>query len=40
MLAGKYCEDRLYRLTVIRIEISPLRERPEVIRWLTELILQ
>lgn len=40
MLAGKFREDLFYRLAVIRIEIPPLRNRPEDIRWLTELILQ
>lgn len=40
MLAGKFREDLFYRLAVIRIEIPPLRERPEDIRWLTKLILQ
>ncbi|MBU3900181.1 MAG: sigma-54 dependent transcriptional regulator [Gammaproteobacteria bacterium] len=40
MQAGKFREDLFYRLAVIRIEIPALRERPEDIRWLTELILQ
>ncbi len=40
MLAGKFREDLFYRLAVIRVEIPPLRERPEDIRWLTELIVQ
>ena len=40
MLAGKFREDLFYRVAVIRVEIPPLRERPEDIRWLTELILK
>jgi len=40
MLSGKFREDLFYRLAVIRMEIPPLRDRPEDIRWLTELILK
>jgi DNA-binding NtrC family response regulator len=32
-------EDLFYRLAVIKIELPPLRERPEDIRWLTEKLL-
>lgn len=40
MLAGKFREDLFYRVAVIKIEIPPLRDRPDDIRWLTELILK
>lgn len=39
MAAGKFREDLFYRLAVIRVEIPPLRHRPEDIRWLTEKLL-
>jgi transcriptional regulator with PAS, ATPase and Fis domain len=39
MNAGRFREDLFYRLAVIRIDLPPLRERPEDIRWLTQNLL-
>lgn len=39
MEAGHFREDLFYRLAVIRIDLPPLRTRPEDIRWLAEKML-
>jgi DNA-binding NtrC family response regulator len=39
MKSGKFREDLFYRLAVIKIQLLPLRDRPEDIRWLTEQFL-
>lgn len=39
MNQGRFREDLFYRLAVIRVEIPPLRDRPEDIRWFTEKFL-
>lgn len=40
MKAGRFREDFFYRLAVIRVDLPPLRRRPEDILWLTEKILE
>jgi len=37
--AGRFRADLFYRINVIRIEIPPLRERPEDVPWLLDLYL-
>lgn len=39
MSSGRFREDLFYRLAVIKVDMPPLRQRPEDIRWLTEKLL-